>query len=78
MSNAIITGFDMRACACCGGLMITFNGEKTPYTGDFKLIGNETDLGQQYKENFPVYVKVDWKNDTTNICQHIIITRIAR
>ena len=78
MNDAIITGFDMRACICCGGLMITFNGEKRPYTGEFKLIDNEADLGQEYKEKFPVHVKVDWKDDTTNICQHIIITRIAR
>jgi hypothetical protein len=78
MNDGIITGFDMRACVCCGGLMITFTGDKTPYAGDFKLIGNETDLGQEYKEKFPVYVKVAWKDDTTNICKHIIITRIAR
>ena len=78
MNDAIITGSDARTCVCCGGLMITFNGETRPYTGDFKLIENGVDLGITEKDTFPVYVKVDWKVDTTNSCNHIIITRIGR
>jgi hypothetical protein len=78
MNDAIITGSDMRMCVCCGGLMITFNGETKPYTGDFKLIENSADLGITEKDTFPIYVKVDWKVDTTNICNHIIITRFKR
>lgn len=78
MNDAIITGSDLRTCICCGGLMITFNGEVRPYTGDFKLIDNGGDLGITEKDSFPIYVKVDWKVDTTNVCNHIIITRVAR
>jgi hypothetical protein len=78
MNDGIITGSDVRTCICCGGLMITFNGETRPYTGDFKLIDNGADLGIKEKDTFPIYVKVDWKVDTTNVCHHIIITRIAR
>ena len=78
MSNAIITGYDMRACVCCGGLMITFNGETRPYTGEFRLIENSGDLGITDRDKFPLFVKVNWKPDTTNICNHIIITKFAR
>lgn len=78
MNDAIITGSDARMCVCCGGLMITFNGEVKPYTGDFKLIKNTAATGITEKDTFPVYVKVDWKADTTDVCNHIIITRIAR
>jgi hypothetical protein len=69
MNDAIITGSDARTCICCGGLMITFNGE---------TIENGGDIGITDKDTFPIYVKVDWKEDTTNVCNHILITRIAR
>lgn len=78
MNDAIITGSDVRECICCGGLMITFNGETKPYTGDFRLISNNADIGITDKDTYPIYVKVDWKEDTTNVCNHIVITRIAR
>ena len=78
MNDAIITGSDVRACICCGGLMITFNGEARTYTGDFRLIENSGDIGISENDRFPIYVKVDWKEDTTNVCKHILITRISR
>jgi len=78
MNNAIITGADARMCPCCGGLMITFNGETRPYTGDYKLIENSSDLGITAKDSFPMYVKIDWKVDSTKTCNHIIITRWKR
>lgn len=79
MNDAIITGFDYRACVCCGGLMITFNGASKPYSGDFGLISNSAaDIGITQTDTFPVNVKVDWKKDVSNVCNHILITRIAR
>lgn len=79
MHDAIITGSDVRACICCGGLMITFDGEPKPYTEDFRLISNSAaDIGITQSDTFPIYVKVDWKEDTTNVCNHILITKIAR
>ena len=79
MNDAIITGYDSRDCICCGGLMITFNGETKPYAGNFRLISNiATDFRITENDTYPIYVKVDWKEDTTNICNLILITRIAR
>jgi hypothetical protein len=76
--NGIITGSDARKCVCCGGLMINFDGETQPYTGDFKLIDNAADLGISESDKFPIYAKVQWKPDTTNVCNHIIITKFER
>lgn len=78
MNDAIITGYDARTCICCGGLMITFDGETRPYVGEFKLIENSSALGITAKDTFPIYVKVDWKIDATNVCNHILITKFAR
>lgn len=79
MKDAIITGSDVRTCLCCGGLMITFDGESKPYSGDFRLISNRAvDIGITQSDTFPIYVKVDWKEDTSNVCNHIFITKIAR
>ena len=73
MSDAIITGWDQRACVCCGGLMINFTGEAERYKGDFKLIRNSSDLDIKTNESFPIYVKVDWTADA-NICSGNYIT----
>lgn len=77
-NDAILTGPDQRVCLCCGGMMITFNGETKPYTGEFRQISNVSDLGITPQDTFPIYVNVDWKEDTTNVCKWIFITRIKR
>jgi hypothetical protein len=79
MSDAVITGYDARFCACCGGLMINFDGITEPYKGDFKLIDNSSDLGISSNDTFPIYVKADWKSNP-NVCggNHITITRFKR
>ncbi len=76
--NAIITGFDSRKCVCCGGLMINFDGETKPYVGNFKLVDNFADLSISESDKFPIYAKVEWKPDTTNACNHIVITKFKR
>ena len=72
MSDATITGYDQRLCVCCGGLMVKFN------ESEFRLIANSEELGISQNENFPINVKVDWKEDSGNPCNKIIITRFAR
>lgn len=79
MSDAVITGYDGRMCACCGGLMITFNGETRPYEGDFKLIDNSADLSIKPADTFPIYVKVDWTTDPSRCFgNYIEVTRFKR
>ena len=78
MNNGIITGPDIRACVCCGGLMITFTGNPQPYAAEFKRIENVDELGITDKDKFPIYVKVDWRTDSSSVCGFIIITRMVR
>ena len=60
--DAVITGYDVRDCVCCGGLMINFNNDTIPYSGTFYLI-NELPASPVIDNNtkFPLYVRVTWK-----------------
>ncbi len=78
MNDGIITGSDMKMCPCCGGLMITFTENPTPYAAGFHRIENAAALGITDKDTFPLYVKVDWKTDDASVCKPIIITRMIR
>jgi hypothetical protein len=78
MNRGVITGYDVRDCICCGGLMINFSNDTIPYSGEFyqidSLPGNS---GIDEGTTFPVYVNVDWKPDS--ICggnRYIKVTRM--
>jgi hypothetical protein len=73
MSKAVITGFDTRKCACCGGLMVNFEGETTPYQGDFYVLTNTpSQMGIDSSTVFPVFIKANWIN--TGNCGGRIVT----
>ena len=55
-SKGIITGPDLRDCACCGGWYITI--DTTAYEFDSLPVNSKIDLG---KETFPIHVKLDWQ-----------------
>ena len=39
---AVITGYDMRNCVCCGGLMINFEGKTQPaFSADYYQVKND-------------------------------------
>ena len=78
--DAVITGSDARVCACCGGLMLTFNGETHPYTGTFFLIDNNpAELGIGNNESFPLLVKVDTSKSSVTCFNHFVhITKLER
>ena len=59
--DATLTGFDQRGCPCCGGLMITFNGETKPYIAPFFLVENDAaSLGIEATASFPIAVRVNY------------------
>jgi hypothetical protein len=66
-SNAVFTGYDARACVCCGGLMINFNNDTIPYSGTFYLV-NELPSNPVIDNNtkFPLYARVTWKFSPRN------------
>jgi hypothetical protein len=61
-TKAIITGYDMRKCACCGGLMITFSNDDKPYSSDFVLV-NSLPTGTTINESskFPMSVCIKYE-----------------
>jgi hypothetical protein len=75
---AVITGFDARKCACCCGLMINFEGNTLPYTGDFYLIDNSGDLGLPNNATFPIYATVSYTLLSNTCNKHIHINSFRR
>ncbi len=75
---AVITGYDGRKCACCGGLMINFENITQSYTGDFYLIDNSSDLGLA-NATFPLYASVTY-TVSSNTCggKHIHVNSFKR
>lgn len=66
-TKAIITGYDMRKCACCGGLMLTFSNDPKPYSSDFVLIDGMPN-GSGIGENtvFPLNVCVKYEKQESS------------
>ncbi len=63
-TDAVITGYDFRACACCGGLLINFENNPEKYSGKYYLIDEmpaNSGIGENSK--FPLYVKVRYTID---------------
>jgi hypothetical protein len=62
ISDAVITGYDIRACVCCGGLMLNFNNDPIPYSGTFYLVNElPANSGIDNNTKFPLYVRITWK-----------------
>ncbi len=79
LTNAIITGNDLRACACCGGLMITFTNNATTYAEKFYTINQlPSNSGITENSTFPIYVKVKYETVTTGCADHINILTIEK
>lgn len=78
--DAVIAGFDKRFCACCGGLVINFEGDTTLYSNNYYLIINKPEeFGIANDSQFPIYVKVDWEK-VSNGClnNEIKINKLER
>ena len=72
-SIGVITGPDLRACACCGGYLITIEGKQYriwEFPADHDLVFNSM-------ENFPMTVRLDWEPAPQQcIGDEIIVERI--
>ena len=66
-------------CACCGGLMLTFNKDKKPYSLDFYLVSKlPANSGINESTVFPVYVKIKYTFDTLNCGKKIAIDYLEK
>lgn len=74
-SVGIITGPDLRMCACCGGWYIRIDG--IDYEFDTMPVDSKIDL---QNEKFPITVMVDWQLSNSSACpdKRIIIQKIAK
>lgn len=79
LDKAILTGLDQRMCVCCGGLMITFGTDPTPYRDTFYLIDNApAELGINDSATFPIYVKVSWQKLSKCAGKYIKVNRLIK
>ncbi len=71
-SKGVITGYDARECACCGGYFIeidsvTYRFYDLPENSDIDLLNS----------SFPLNVQLDWeKNPSGCMGDEILISRI--
>ncbi|MBA3972333.1 MAG: hypothetical protein H0X46_09365 [Bacteroidetes bacterium] len=79
LKDAVITGYDQRACPCCGGFMINFRGETKSYTGQFYLIENDLSLhGITGASVFPLFVKMEYNYLEKCSGNFIAITKLTK
>ena len=72
--NGKITGYDLRMCACCGGIFIQINN--AAYRFDSLPPKSGIDLA---KDTFPIYVVVSWhKKITQCLGDEIILDKIRK
>jgi hypothetical protein len=60
--HAIFTGYDMRMCACCGGLMVNFEGKTEPaFSPEYYQVKNTPEsIGIASTATFPVHADVTY------------------
>lgn len=80
MTNAVITGYDLRKCSCCGGLMLNMGDDTTLYAEGFYLIDGPLPLPCPDSDQFPMRVRIRWEASSKPVCganQRIKINEIA-
>jgi hypothetical protein len=72
-SEGTLIGLDARACACCGGWLITIDRQ----TYNFQMPSSSQINAEADK--FPLKVKLNWKFADDAMCGNwIIVTRIMK
>jgi hypothetical protein len=80
LTDAIITGNDVRACVCCGGLMITFSNDPKPYSASYYDVNSmPANTGVDGRSAFPVYVSVKYEMVPNTCGQNMVnITQLEK
>jgi hypothetical protein len=60
MASGTITGYDLRQCACCGGLMIEIDGLPADNGQNLARIANDAQLGFSYSDTYPKRIRFDY------------------
>ena len=77
MGEGVITGFDPRDCACCGGLLINLNSSSTEMFTDstYQIDHVPADFNIDVNSSFPVFISLDYKYSGAFCGKTIDITR---
>jgi len=78
-SEGVITGYDMRTCAMCGGLEITIKNDTIKNPPAFYEINSDLQqLGINSNAKFPINVSLNWKRDPSPLgaYNYIIVSRL--
>jgi hypothetical protein len=83
MTDAVLTGYDLRNCACCGGLLLNMGNAALKYSSDYYLVDQyPADFVIDSTTAFPLYVRILWHQTQYPPCgdsaHHITITRMER
>ena len=80
MGVGVITGYDPRDCACCGGLLINLNSSSTELITDstyqINLIPMNFDINVY--STFPVFIRLDYERNNKLCGKTIDIIRFER
>lgn len=78
-SKGIITGYDLRMCAMCGGLEIRIKNDTTKNAPPFyEINASLQQLGINENTPFPINVNLNWKRDPSPMgaYNYIIVSQI--
>jgi hypothetical protein len=77
MGEGVITGFDPRDCACCGGLLINLNSSSTELFTDstYQIDNVPGNFPIDVNTIFPVFISLDYKRTGALCGKTIDITR---
>lgn len=77
-SKGVITGYDERMCAMCGGLFITIENDTTKNAPPRYNINSDLPQLGIAATKFPINVSLNWNHDTSPLGRYsyIIVTKI--
>lgn len=68
-STAIISGFDLALCACCGGYIINIEGEESE--NRFSELPQNSDINLE-SVTFPISINLNW-TESEEYCEKGVI-----
>jgi hypothetical protein len=80
MGEGVITGFDLRDCACCGGVLINLNSNATELYTDSTYQVDQVPAGLIIDTStvFPVFIRLDYERNTKKCGKTIDILRFEK
>ena len=80
MAEGVITGYDPRDCACCGGLLINLNSSTTELFTDstYQIDLVPADFDIYADSDFPVFIRLDYERNNKLCGKTIDILRFER